>query len=335
MKKTLFSIILFTVFCQTKAQNINELLAAGIADAQRYTTDYIAPANEGLMYGMSNGWFNSAESKPLAGFEVSIVGNYSPIKDEKKGFVLNTASYQNLQFVDGSTGKSVSTALGDIDGIRVFAESEVAPGVTERVEFDLPSGLASENINFIPTAFLQVSVGVIKGTELKARFFPKVNSNDVKVGFYGVGLQHELTQWLPAEKLWPVAVSGLIGYTRLDGSYDFTSTNIVDGANQRFETTASTWSFQLIASTKLPVINFYGSIGYLSGKSDTDILGTYVVRQGPFQQTFEDPFSVSNDASGTRLTVGTKLKLAFFRLNLDYTVAEFNNLSIGLNFGFR
>lgn len=175
----------------------------------------------------------------------------------------------------------------------------------------------------------------MKGTEIKARFFPKVNTNDTEVGFYGLGLQHEFTSWLPADKVFPVAISGLIAYTHLDGSYDFTDTNIVDGENQRFENNTNTYLFQVIGSTKLPVFNVYGGIGYLTGTSTTDLLGTYRVRSGIVsEEQITDPFSIESRVSGIRGTLGAKLTLAFFRMNLDYTLAEYGGLSFALNFGF-
>ncbi len=66
-----------------------------------------------------------------------------------------------------------------------------------------------------------------------------------------------------------------------------------------------------------------------------DVLGTYRVTSGPFQDTYTDPFTIDGEASGIRANIGAKLKLGFFRLNADYTFAEFNNLSVGINFGFR
>jgi len=90
-----------------------------------------------------------------------------------------------------------------------------------------------------------------------------------------------------------------------------------------------------VASTRLPVINFYGGLGYITGKSDTDVLGTYQVQSGPFQTTYEDPFKISNKVSGVVANVGTKLKLGFFRLNADYNIGEFNTFTFGVNFGFR
>ncbi len=337
MKNLFFALMVCGVFVAQAQSNINDLLAAGLNDAERFTNDYLDPVSEGAIYSIAGSWFNTADAKPLGGFEVSFIGNMTSFKnkEDKKSFVLNTANYENLQFVDGSTSKTVSSALGDIEGVRVFVEAEIAPGITAREEFELPTGLASENLNFIPSGYLQGSVGLIKGTELKARFLPKINADDVSVGLYGIGIQHEFTKHLPADKILPVAISGVIGYTHIDGTYEFTDTNIIAGADQRIDAKINTWVFQAVVSTRLPIINFYGSLGYLSGKSETAISGTYVVQSGPFQQTYVDPFTVNNDASGVTANIGTKLKLGFFRLHADYTIAEFNNLSVGLSFGFR
>ncbi|XLS30147.1 DUF6588 family protein [Flavobacteriaceae bacterium M23B6Z8] len=335
MKKITY-FILVLISCNLQAQeNIEDLLAAGINDAQRFTNAYLEPASEGIVHNLNNGWFNSGKTKKLFGFEVTIVGNASFVKDEDKSFVLNTADYENLRFQDGSPSKNVSTAFGDIEGITVVAEGPL-PGSSDDAVFDLPTGLGSADVNFVPSAFLQVSVGLIKGIELKARYFPKVKTNDVEAGLYGVGLQYEFTSLLPANKIFPVAISGLIGYTRLDGTYDFTDTSIVDGDNQRIENTTDSWAFQAIASTKLPVFNVYGGLGYITGKSTNDLKGTYRVQSGVLAtQTVVDPFSVSSDVSGFRGTLGARLKLGFFRLNSDVTFAQFTTVSLGMGFGFR
>ena len=335
--KKIFSLLVLVCSLQAVAQsNINDLLAAGLNDAEKFTTAYMTPVSQGLMYSMSNGWYNSGKAKPLGGFEISIIGNMASFKnnDDKKAFVLNTADYENIQFQDGSTSNLVSTALGDIEGQNIVISATVnGNNVNETIE--LPSGLASENINFIPSAFIQASVGLIKGTELKARFLPKIDADGSKVGFYGVGLQHEFTKHLPADKILPVAISGVIGYTHLDGTYNLESTNAISGANQSLDLVMNTWVFQAVVSTKLPIINFYGGIGYVTGTSEIDVLGTYEVSATPLPITYTDPFSLNNKISGVTGNVGAKLKLGFFRLHADYTLAEFNSLSFGVNFGFR
>ncbi|AXT57190.1 hypothetical protein D1815_16090 [Aquimarina sp. AD1] len=337
MKKLLLILFVFNFINVVAQENIDDLLAAGVNDAQRFATYYLEPVSGGLIYSMNQGWFNSAKSKRKFGFDISVILNTSFVGSDNKSFILDTSQYENLQFRDGSVEKEVATAFGDIEGVIVVVEGESSiPGLPPQdAEFELPTGLGESNINFVPTAFLQASFSPLKGTEIKARFFPQIKTSDAKVGFYGIGLQHEFTSWLPADKLFPVAIAGLIAYTHLDGSYDFTNTNIVDGENQQFENNTNTLLFQLIGSTKLPVFNVYGGIGYISGTSTTDLKGTYRVRSGIVsEEEITNPFSVENKVSGVRGTLGAKVSVGFFKANLEYSLSEYSGVSLGLNFGF-
>ncbi len=332
---TLFSILSITVTAQS---DLDALLAAGVDDAQRFANDYLAPGTNGLMHSMNANWFNTADAKPLGGFEISVIANASLINDENRSFSLIPANYQNIRFIDGATSKMVATALGENNpDVEVFVDYQATPSgpvLSERIT--LPSGIGSDTGNLLPTAFIQGALGLSKGIEIKARFVPKIKTDDIEINMYGAGLQVEFTKWLPADKVLPIAVSALVAYTHLGGSYDLTDTSGVEGENQRLENDTNTWLLQLIASTKLPVINFYGGLGYINGKSDTDLLGTYRNAPGsiiPINET--DPFSVSSEVSAVRGTLGTKLKLGFFRINAEYHLSEFNAFSVGIHFGFR
>tara|TARA_R110000823_G_scaffold76771_4_gene175322 strand:+ start:56 stop:1033 length:978 start_codon:yes stop_codon:yes gene_type:complete len=322
----------------TSQVDFNNVLAAGLEDAEQFTTDYLSPLSESVVYNMGTGWYNTADAKPLGGFEISIVGNISGFKNkqDKKVFILDPNDYQNIDFVENpGVAREVSTALGDIKGVEVFVESQVA-GVTVRETFELPSGLSGEGVDFVPSGYVQASVGLIKGTEIKARFLPKMNFKDASVGLIGFGIQHDFTKLLPADKVLPVAISAVIGYTNISGDYDLTNAKLIEGENQRIDASINTWVFSGVVSTKLPIINFYGGLGYVTGKSVTDILGTYRVTRGPFaSETYEDPFSITKKVSGVTGTLGTKLKLGFFRLNAEYNLGEFNTATVGINFGFR
>lgn len=317
-------------------ESIDDLLAAGIADTKRFSTDYIKPANDGLAYGINTGWFNNAKTPERLGFELSIIGNATFINDEDKQFILDTNDYENLRFQDGSRSKPVSTALGHNDPDIIVEITYDDPIFGEQTtNLELPTGIGSANINLIPTVFLQGSFSPFKGTQIKGRYFPKIDRDDAKVGLYGVGLQQDFTSFLPADKVFPVSISGLIAYTHLDGSYDFTDEGIVDGENQQITTETNTMLYQLIVGTKLKTINFYGSVGYLSGKNKTDLVGTYVVSDGVFfSDEIVDPFSIESDTKGMLTTVGANLSLGFFGLNASYTIADFNSASLGMNFTF-
>ena len=337
MKKLILISSIALAAISAKAQeNVNDLLAAGIADAKRFTQSYIAPAAEGLGYGINNGWFNNAKAPKRFNFELSVIGNVGFIKDEKKSFQMNAADYENIRFEDGSPSKMVATALGHNDpDIRVIITYDDPIFGSQETTLILPTGIGSQNVDIIPTGFLQASFSPFKGTQLKGRFFPKVETEDTKVGLYGIGIQQEFTSWLPADKIIPVAISGLVAYTHLDASYDFTDAEFVEGENQRVETDTNTLLFQLIVGTRLPVVNFYGGVGYITGTSTTDLLGTYRVTDGVlFSEEINDPFSVEHDISGIRATVGANLKLGFFGINADYSIAEFDSATLGINFSF-
>ncbi|WP_435623122.1 DUF6588 family protein [Flagellimonas sp.] len=334
--KRLFFMAMLSISAMGAAQDLNDLFVAGVNDAERFANAYLDPVAEAGLFSIANGWYNSGEAKPLGGFEISIVGNITGFKNknDKKSFVLDPADYENLDFVTNpGQPRAVSTGLGDIEGIIVVVEDETS---LFREEFELPSGLAAEDFNFIPTGYIQASVGLIKGLEVKARFLPKIEIDDeAEIGLFGAGIQYEFTKLLPADKIWPIALSAVIGYTSLSGEYDFTDSGVIDGSDQRLDASFNTWNISAVASTKLPVINFYGGLGYITGSSDIDVLGTYEASSPFLTTTIVDPFTVATDASGVAATLGTKLKLGFFRLNAEYNIAEFSTFTFGVNFGFR
>jgi len=337
MRTRIYLLVLFLASFTVHAQNnIDDLLAAGIDDAKRFSADYLAPATEGLTYGINNGWFNHAKGQKQFGFEIGLVLNTSFINDSKKSFEMRVSDYNNIRFPDNSASKTVATALGHNNpDITVIVTYDDPIFGNQETEITLPSGIGSSGINFIPTAFLQASFSPFRGTQIKARYFPKIETEDVKTGLYGFGIQQEFTAWLPRDKYFPVAISGLIAYTHLDGSYDFTNTNIVEGSGQKVTTDINTLLFELIASTNFKVLNAYGALGYLSGKSNTDLLGTYMVTDGfIYSEKIVDPFSIEEKVSGVRTTLGAQVKLGFFAINLDYTFAKFDSASLGLNFSF-
>ncbi|TYB79433.1 DUF6588 family protein [Bizionia myxarmorum] len=317
-------------------QNIDDLLAAGVKDAERFSKDYLAPATEGLVYGINNGWFNHGKGQKQFGFEIGLIANTAFINSSKKSFEMRVSDYDNIRFPDNSASKMVATALGsNTPDITVILRYEDPIFGNQETEITLPTGLGSSDINVIPAAFLQVGFSPFRGTQLKARYFPKIEVDNVETGLYGFGLQQEFTAWLPKEELFPVAISGLIAYTHLDGNYDFTDQGVVNGQNQQVETQVNTMLYELIVSTKFKMLNVYGALGYISGKTETDLLGTYVVSDGfLFSESIVNPFSIEEKDSGMRTTLGLNLKLGFFAINADYTLAEFNSASLGLQFSF-
>jgi hypothetical protein len=338
MKKLILFVLLCAATISSKSQNdFDVLLAAGIEDTQRFTNDYLMPGTNGMMHSMNANWFNTADAKPLGAFEISILANASLISEENKTFSMNTADYNNIQFVQGPNTQMVATVLGENNPdilVELTYDDPIFGNQTEQIT--LPTGIGSASENLIPSALIQGALGLSNGIEVKARFVPKINTDDFNFSMLGAALQVEFTKWLPADTVLPVALSGLVAYTHLDGSYNLTESSGIEGESQRLENDTNTWLYQFIASTKLPVINFYGGIGYIKGTSQSDMLGTYRISDGVLiSEDIVDPFSVSSEVSDIRGTLGFKLKLGFFRLNAEYHLSDFDAFSVGINFGFR
>lgn len=332
----IISYLFFCALTTTNAQeSINELLAAGVADTQRFAEYYTAPASEGLVYSISNAWFNTAKSPRRFGFEISIIGNTSFIKDQKKSFNMVASDFENIRFLDNSTSKNVPTAFGGSSSETVVLTYDDPIFGDQEVTLSLPGGIGSSDSSFIPTAFLQASFSPFKGTQIKARVVPKMAFDDAKLNAYGFGIQQNLLSWLPTNKILPVAVSAVIAYSHLDGVYDFSSSEIVSGENQKMTLDVNSMLYQLVVGSKLKIINFYGSLGLIKGKTTTELLGSYQIVNGDISSSeITNPISISNNISGLRTTFGASLKLGFIGINADYTIAEYDSASLGLNFGF-
>jgi hypothetical protein len=124
----------------------------------------------------------------------------------------------------------------------------------------------------------------------------------------------------------------MVAYTRLNADYDIQTEGFVTGTNQRVDGHVDTWMFELIASTKNPIYNFYTGLGYITGKSNYALLGTYEITAGGQVVSFTNPFDVQDDISGVRFGAGANVRMGWFSINLDYTFQGYNNLSLGLNF---
>jgi hypothetical protein len=313
---------------------IESLLSSGLEDTNKFLNNYSQPSSEALVYNLANGWYNTAKVKKLGRFEISVIAGVSQIDDESTFFSLNDNEYNALTFETGSNIQNVGTIFGENNppiNMTVEENGVAVASVT------LPQGLGSENIEYFPNIMLQGSVGLPFSTELKLRFLPEVETDDVSTQFFGAGLQHEFTNSIPGLKLLPVALSGFVGYNKLKGDFRFSAqSSAVSASNQSISTDVDSWHYAVLVSTKMPVINFYGSIGAVSGTADTRLKGEYQINTGVSQvqgTTVVDPIQLETSVNGMRATLGTKLTLAFFRLNIDYSFQKFNTLNVGINFG--
>ena len=355
-------IIFFTAQSIVAQNNISEILAAGLVAAQDYSDSYIMPAGESFATNLSTGWYDDAKSLNKWQFELSVRGQATFSPDDQRSFVLDPREYEQLiqgeydalgnqparievSFNDGSrTPRNIATALGvnnPPEFLVITAVDETTGFPIGETRIELGQGLESENVDFIPTAFLQAGLGLGAGLEIKARFVPKIQVNEAKTSLYGGALQWELTKLFEDESgnsAFPFRLAALAAFTRVDADYDFQDGIVVDGVNQTIEVQATSLTFAAIASTRWKVFNFFAGVNYATGTTESDLLGTYTIRNNsvifPGSTTFNDPLSVESDIDLIMSTVGGKLNLGPFSVVGSYTFSDYSTANAAVAFRF-
>lgn len=350
MKKitlTLFSALALSL--TTKAQEIENLVKAA-DDANTIANAYTAPALEGLIYSMNNGWFHTAKVHKKFGFDISIGVNGAFVPKAKetynisdlnlKSSIVNAPSSSPTIFGEDSQGQVTlrTQVTGQING--------TGPEVTRNVEIplDLPTGFKDDlPANIVPAPAVQLTVGLPWKLDASLRLVPKVGNDDVKGSLFGIGLKKEITSILgPLDKL-PLHLSVMATYTSMnvDSNIDDSTDPDFTIRNAKSEFRLNAYSIQALASINFPIINFYGAVGYGTGNAKLNVLGDYTATydvDGTSERitaTLKDPINQEFNAGSMRATVGTRLSLGFFKIFADYTLQEYNTVNAGIAFSFR
>lgn len=348
MKKLTLLLSFFVATQLTQAQDLGSILTAA-EDANLLTENYIRPGMKGLMYSMNGGWFTTAKTHKKLGFDITITANASFVPNEDLLFAFVPSDYSFLSLPNGET--SLPTVMSENNnGAIVDVSVPVGDGTFKVASFEMPGGIANDlPINAVPSPMVQVGVGLPFKTDVKLRIVPKLNfDNNLDASLFGLGLQHDLTQYLgPIDRL-PLSISILAAYTTMDVNYDVDSINglnEVTVTNGVAEFKLNTWTVQAIASLDFKIITFYGSLGYNNGSSSMKMKGdynvTYDIQDGngiviqSISETFKDPVNLEFEANGVRATIGARLNLAFFKIFADFTIQEYNTATAGIAFSFR
>ncbi|WP_299107448.1 DUF6588 family protein [uncultured Tenacibaculum sp.] len=338
MKKITFSFItMFVLAFSAKGQELETILLAK-DDAAKLTEAYINPVMKGLIYSSNSGWYHTAKVHKKLGFDITIgaSGSFAPSKDDifdltKLGLSSNTTFTNN-------TSPTIS-AEENVPATTVTFNSTVA-GQNVSANFGMPTG---ESLNITPAPMVQVGIGLPFKFEAMARFVPKVGTDDVKAGLFGIGIKKEITDWFGPMDKTPLHISLLAAYTNMTVDYEIGNVSgQVATTNGSAEFKLNSYTIQAIASLNLPIINFYGGVGYNGGTTNLDMLGdytlTYQTNTTPsvqVQETVSNPLSINNSAGGFNATAGARLSLGFFKIFGSYTLQEQNTLNAGMAFSFR
>jgi hypothetical protein len=363
MKRLSFLLITVLFVVQTTNQPIRgqirdfgNFIAGGADDAEKLFTAYMTPYINGFAASLTGGWYNTANPHKLGGFNLTLVFNSAFVPADYKTFNVDDLGLTNLVRMNGTSELSPTGAGKNDQGPYMRYNFKDGSGNTIYTDsaFALPPGTS---IALVPSAMIQAGIGLIKGTEIDGRFLPKLGSSKAKVGLWGIGLKHDIKQWIPGLSKVPVLnISVMGGYSKMNAfvNLDVTPYKLhldeffTDHAwdNQKMVMTSSSFTANLLVSADLPIVCFYGGVGFATTKTNIKLQGDYpMVRfdASSLQLVGEpvtDPidFQVSNkEGSKTkpRLNAGVRLKLALLTLNFDYTRAKYNMATFGIGLSFR
>ncbi len=322
-------------------------IRSSTADATKFLQAYMAPWTNAFGAGLNGGWYNTAKPHKPLGFDITTSINVGIVPESAGQFDISSLGMTKLSGSGTTPSISGPKASGPV---LTYQE-----GGQTLASFNAPGGA---NWRYIPVPTLGVGIGLPLGSELKGRFIPKLNIRDGDISLWGVGLMHNLTQYLPGDKILPFDVSVFGGYTKLQGnialsilpdaSFPQNYNPPVSFAGQNMNVCITSMNYSAIASLNLPVITFYGGLGYSKTKTTLQLEGNFptpvlVATPTPHVEynnagikTSKDFSDIGiEDFSGLRANIGFRIKLAVITIHADYTKANYSVVSTGLGFSFR
>ena len=335
---------------QAQFSDAGDILRAGASDAEIVFGEYIRPAAEGFAIGLNTGWFNTAGTHSLLGFDLTFRANVSAMPSNLNTFNLTTLPLENARPIGGAT--SASTVIGPKNSttMGIYGTNPLTNAEEEIARFEIPGGV---NFSLIPTAMAQLSVGIIKNTDISIRYMPTVSvpSLGLDAGLYGFGIKHDIKQWIPVVKYLPIDLSFAAGFTSFSANSDLdvrpgntTAINTFPASHwddQAIKMSATGTNFNILVGRSLPIISVYAGLGYETSNTSIKVEGNYPIESinamGMREiESISNPLDLSFDGTNSfRGLVGARLKFFLLTLSADVVVSDVTVGSIGVGISFR
>lgn len=351
MKKISFMMcLILTCLVGFSQTNVVEFLKGGKADANKLFQAYLEPYAFALGDGLNNGWYNTADTHHLLGFDLTIGVSAIQIPDDSKTFDINKLGLTNMEVKSGSSiAPTVGGAKTQGPLITVY-DNQRRP----MVEFNSPKGTG---LDIVPVPMLQVGFGLLPHTDIIVRYVPELkynnNGDDMKIGLWGFGGKHNFLKSIPFLKRLPIDASVFASYSEVNGqsALSFTAANYSSNPNiriepvntegQSLELKTKTTKYGLIVSKKVAILTVFGAIGNSTSKSNVNLLGTYPVvattSAGGYEITqsgaLKDPVALDFQTSNVSMEAGLRIKLAVLSLFGSVSKSQYTSYTVGLSVG--
>jgi len=359
----LFCLFLAAIPAKAQIEDTGKLIQSGIDDTNILIREYLKPAARGFGAGLNAGWFNSASTHKVLGFDVTFRLNAAIVPETDKAFNIAELGLQKLTLANSGSGISPTVSGNNENGPEVVVREtvELMGGMQHTLElarFTMPAG---SGFGYVPTPMIQASVGLPMGTDIIIRMMPTYTIDEFgSFSLWGLGAKHDLKTWLPGGDLIPFDLSVMVGYTSFKTSVGYkvepgSGTYEVDPNNydrpgtwdgQRLDIGSNAFTVNALIGKTFPFITLYGGVGYETSTMEIASIGNYpIVIPEQIGQMYTgnreldiitDPLDIQiRGTNHFRALAGLRLKLLILTISADYTVADYSMASVGVGISFR
>ena len=305
--------------------DLDQILKGTKADANYLAEGYLRPVLNSVSSGLNQGWYNTAANHKTLGFDltVSVSLIYYPTTD--LFYKVDNSKLTNLKIINPADN-SAPTFIGPKTPLPQY-DYKSGPSAP----FFGPAGIDVKNsIGGLPLPIANLGIGLPKSIDLKVRFLPttKIGSG-TNVSLFGLGILHDIKQYIPGIKMVPFDLSVFAGYTKFKTDVAFDPARPDQIGKSEFSST----TIQALIGKKFSVVTLYGSAGYNFSSGSFKATGSYPDSNTGL--TLVDPISLTSSVSGPRVTGGLRLKFAVFTLHADYTLQTYKTLTVGFGIAVR
>jgi len=319
----------------TAQDDVDKLLKESLNDGKILIGAYVSPLMKSVSLAANQGWYNTAKPHKIAGVDLTVTVNSMTIPTDQLFYDVSKLGLKELELAPKPTSPDFPLAPTIFGPDR---EPTFRLKADNSQTFKGPPGLDLKgNIkrNIMPVPMANLGIGLPKSTDLKIRFTPSIDlGSEGSLKLFGIGVMHDVKQWIPGIKLLPFDLSGFVGYTKLTLTTKFDNDPQGNPQTGTFQMNATT--IQGLISKKFSVVTFYGGVGYNIAKSSLAMKGWYDIDEDKVKDKEEvNPLDLKFAASGPRATIGMRLKLAVFTFHGDYTLQKYKCLTVGFGIAVR
>ena len=186
------------------------------------------------------------------------------------------------------------------------------------LDISLPDGT---NLPAVLLMVPQFHLGLPAGNELMIRGFPKqkINKDIGKIGFWGIGLKHSISQYIPLVPI-DLAVQGVYQSLFMGDILELNN-----------------FALNAEISKKLLMWTLYAGIGYEQTKLKAEYETEIKVYNEDSNSFDSEPIDIDFEIEGDnnfRTTFGLRYSLLLLKLYADYTLSDYSVFNVGFGVSF-